>query len=51
MILLLLTYLLKKFGHKLKFNTLFQKSRFLMTLQPIAIPKTMALELLKPKDV
>jgi hypothetical protein len=35
MILLLLTYLFKKFGHKLKLNSLLQRSRYSFVLQSV----------------
>lgn len=37
MILLLLTYLLKRFGHKLKLKALLQKSQYSMVLQPAKV--------------
>jgi hypothetical protein len=41
MILILLAYLLKKFGPKLKLNTLLQKPQYSMVLQPVKVQNTM----------
>jgi hypothetical protein len=40
MILLLLAYLLKKFGPKLKMTTLLQNPQYSMVLQPIKVQNT-----------
>ncbi|MDB5089901.1 MAG: hypothetical protein JWR09_3895 [Mucilaginibacter sp.] len=47
MILLLLTYLFKRFGHKLKLKALLQKSQYSMTLQPVMAQNGSATQLLK----
>jgi hypothetical protein len=46
MVLLLLTYLLKKFGHKLKLKALLQKPQYLMALQPVKVQSGSAATLL-----
>jgi len=46
MILLLLTYLYKKFGHKLKLNELLQRNRYTRALQPVKVQNVSAVQLL-----
>lgn len=50
MVLLLLAYLFKRFGHKLKLKTLLQKSQYSMALQPVKVQNTYETLLLKSSD-
>ncbi len=51
MILLLLTYLFKKFGHKLKLGALLQKPRYAMALQPIRVQNVSVIQKLNSGNV
>ena len=50
MVLLLLTYLLKKFGHKLKLKTLLQRPQYAMALQTVKVQNAPESLLLKSSD-
>jgi hypothetical protein len=50
MVLLLLTYLLKKIGHKLKLKALLQKPQYSMALQTVKVQNIPEDLLLKSSD-